>query len=42
MTNLGISVRGLHKHFNKRKGFLRTRSTAVRALSDVSFEVGLG
>ena len=38
----GISVRDLQKYFRKRKGLLRTRSTSVQALKDVSFEVGLG
>lgn len=42
MTTLGISVRQLQKYFHKRKGFLRTRSTSVHALKDVSFEVALG
>ncbi|HEX8181020.1 MAG TPA: ABC transporter ATP-binding protein [Pyrinomonadaceae bacterium] len=42
MTILGISVLGLQKHFSKRKGLLRTRSTSVHALKDVSFEVALG
>lgn len=42
MTSQGISVRQLQKYFHKRKGFLRTRSTSVHALKDVSFEVALG
>ena len=42
MTNLGISVHQLQKYFHKRKGFLRTRSSVVHALKDVSFEVALG
>jgi len=42
MTNLGISVHHLQKYFHKRKGWLRTRSSVVHALKDVSFEVALG
>ena len=42
MSNLGIQVRHLHKYFRKRKGVLRTRTTQVHALNDISFEVGLG
>ncbi|MFL6211427.1 MAG: ABC transporter ATP-binding protein [Pyrinomonadaceae bacterium] len=42
MTHQGIYVRDLQKYFHKRKGFLRTRSTSVHALKDVSFEVALG
>ncbi|HEX7174380.1 MAG TPA: ABC transporter ATP-binding protein [Pyrinomonadaceae bacterium] len=41
MSNLGIEVRNLHKHFSKRKGFLKGRKT-VHALRDISFEVRLG
>ena len=42
MTNLGISVRDLQKYFHKRKGLLRTRTSSVHALKDVSFAVRLG
>ena len=42
MSNLGIEVRNLHKYFRKRKGMLRTRTTEVHALDDISFEVALG
>ena len=42
MSNLGIEVRNLHKHFSKRKGFLKKGRKTVHALRDISFEVRLG
>jgi ABC-2 type transport system ATP-binding protein len=42
MSNLGIEVRNLHKHFSKRKGFLKKGRKTVHALRDISFEVALG
>jgi ABC-2 type transport system ATP-binding protein len=42
MSNLGIEVRSLSKSFSKRKGLVRARRSVTRALSDVSFEVGVG
>jgi ABC-2 type transport system ATP-binding protein len=42
MSNQGIEVRHLHKHFSKRKGLLRRPGTTVHALKDVSFSVGRG
>ncbi|HLM55686.1 MAG TPA: ABC transporter ATP-binding protein [Pyrinomonadaceae bacterium] len=42
MSNQGIEVRRLHKHFSKRKGFLRRRGATVHALKDISFSVGRG
>jgi len=42
MSNQGIEVLGLHKHFSKRKGLLRRRGAAVHALRDVSFGVERG
>ena len=42
MSNQGIEVRRLHKHFSKRKGLLRRRGATVHALTDISFSVGRG
>src|ERR687890_322543 len=42
MSNLGIEVRNLHKHFSKRKGLLKKGRKTVHALRDISFEVRLG
>ena len=42
MSNKGIQVCNLHKAFSKRKGFLKTKSSSVAALRDVSFEVAEG
>ncbi|MCA1594074.1 MAG: ABC transporter ATP-binding protein [Acidobacteria bacterium] len=42
MSNTGIQVSHLQKFFRKRKGFLRSRSTEVHALKDISFEVAEG
>src|SRR5918998_497106 len=42
MSNLGIEVRNLHKHFSKRRGFLKRGRKTVEALKDISFEVALG
>ena len=42
MSNQGIEVRRLHKHFSKRKGLLRRRGATVHALKDISFGVGRG
>src|SRR5918999_1932935 len=42
MSNLGIEVRNLHKHFSKRKGFLKKGRKTVHALKDISFSVGRG
>jgi ABC-2 type transport system ATP-binding protein len=42
MSSLGIEVRNLQKFFKKRQGFLRSRTTEVHALKDISFEVALG
>jgi ABC-2 type transport system ATP-binding protein len=42
MSNLGIEVSHLQKYFKKRKGLLRSRTSQVHALKDVSFEVGVG
>jgi ABC-2 type transport system ATP-binding protein len=42
MSNQGIEVLGLHKHFSKRKGLWRRRGAPVHALRDVSFSVGRG
>src|ERR671927_328579 len=42
MSKLGIEVRGLSKSFSKRKGLVRARRTLTRALTDVSFGVGVG
>jgi ABC-2 type transport system ATP-binding protein len=42
MSNQGIEVLNLHKHFSKRKGLLRRRGATVHALRDVSFSVGRG
>ncbi len=42
MSNLGIQVRNLQKFFRKRSGFLKSKSSIVWALKDVSFEVAKG
>jgi len=42
MSNQGIEVRRLHKHFSKRKGLLLRRGATVHALKDISFSVGRG
>jgi len=42
MSNQGIEVLSLHKHFSKRKGLLRRRGAAVHALRDVTFSVERG
>jgi len=42
MSNLGIQVRNLQKFFRKRSGFLKSKSSIVWALKDVSFEVAEG
>ncbi len=42
MSNQGILVRNLHKSFRKRTGFLKSKSSDVYALKDISFEVAEG
>ncbi len=42
MSNHGILVRHLHKSFRKRTGFLKSKSSDVYALKDISFEVAEG
>jgi ABC-2 type transport system ATP-binding protein len=42
MSNQGIEVVHLHKHFSKRKSLVRGGRSITHALKDVSFEVALG
>src|SRR3712207_4161413 len=42
MSNLGIQVRNLQKLFKKRNGFLKSKTSEVWALKDISFKVAEG
>jgi peptide/nickel transport system ATP-binding protein len=42
MKDTILSVRGLRKHFTASRGFPRTTTVTIRAVDDVSFDVGAG